>query len=147
MSYKVIEEAIRMKLIRKFAPELSANRCIVGDLDTLFRSMHNEDARIGVLIEFEGGRKLSNAPYNGKMWEWAIDGFVLIRYLGDSVEIEQVAREIIEVIYGLVDDDRTLGGKCALASVVSISRLEPAAINEVPFYWVPFTITAKENLL
>jgi hypothetical protein len=145
MAYEVIEEAVRQRLIA-YIPGLSDSLCVAGDLDGLFEAMSTQGSNIGALLEYDSGVRLMDAPFNGKGWGWTINGYILLRYEGDNKAIEAKARDTVGLLFTLLDGVQTLGGVSALATIKKIESPEPARINDVPFYWVPFLVSALERI-
>jgi hypothetical protein len=144
IGYEVVEQAVKVRIIHVFG--IDEPLCQKGDMDALFESMQKVNAPRGFLLEYAGGEKLKNAPFNGKMWGWLMNGYALVRYQGDSTQIEIDARQTVDQIVKLVDGFQTLGGLVALASLIEIDPPMPSTINDVPFYWIPFTINIMERI-
>ncbi len=145
MGYSVIEAAIRTKIVGHFA-NLSDTRVVCGDIDSLFDAMMSEGVGLGVLLDYENGKRLRDAPFNGKMWAWYIEANFFIQYTGNNAEMESKAREVVQGIFTLFDGDHTVGGITPIAVVLEILQPEPGKINDIPFYWIPFKIQAMEKV-
>ena len=144
IGYERIENAVKERVIATFG--VDATLCQQGDVDALFEEMQKANAPIGFLLEFAGGTRLKQAPFNGKSWQWRVYGYAIIRYQGDNAKIEDDARLAMDKIITLFDGSHTLGGLAALATLSEIDQPMPSTINDVPFYWVPFTVDVVEKI-
>jgi len=141
--YEAIEEALIAKLLSVFSAELSASRVKASDLDSVVDAMFQEGSPYGVYIEFGGGRPDSRQVMSGLDWHWTLAGVFLIQYEG--VETDLKVRYIATTLATMLKDDPTLGGVSPLARVSDIDVAEPIKINDTPFYWVPFIISAFDR--
>ena len=143
IGYERIESAVKERVIATFGVEPAL--CQQGDVDALFEEMQNVDAPLGFLLEFAGGTRLKQPPFNGKSWQWRVYGYALLRFQGDAAKIERDARNAMDKIITLFGGSPTLGGLTALATLSEIDQPLPSTINDVPFYWVPFTVDVLEK--
>ena len=146
MNYSVLEEAVRSQFVTHFGADLPDACCVSGDIDKLFMALQEGDQALGVLLEFGKGAKMKQAPFNGKVWVWVINGILILRYQGDNSNIEQDVRQRIDQVANVFDGHATLGGLTPLVAVTDIDTPEPALVNEVPFYWLPFTIEVLDKV-
>ena len=145
MNYSVVEEAVRSRFVEHYGEDLPDECCVSGDIDQLFTALQEGNYNFGVLLEYGKGSKLKQAPFNGKLWVWVIEGIMVMRYQGDNAAIEQEVRQKIDRLANVFDGHPTLGGLTPLAAVTDIDTPEPALVNEVPFYWLPFTIEVLDK--
>lgn len=139
VTYVSVENAIIQKLITTYPNELSSTRVVVGDIDSLFQAIFEENESYGVFLEFGGGRRRDRETFKGNIFIWSLPGIFLIRY-GDDIETK--LRAIVDRLATLFDDDHTVGGVTPLAQMQVIGEAEVAQVNDVPFYWIPFMIEA-----
>ena len=145
MDYEPIETALKAAIVTAFAPDLSLTRVASGDIDTLFTALQTESAKYGCILDIEEGRLLTDLPFNGRIWLWRIVGSILVRFEGNSLAIEQDARQVIGKLAHLFDHDPRLGGTTQLAKITAIRRPEPSTINDIPFYWITFLVDALDK--
>ena len=144
IGYEAIEKAVQARAMALF--QLDETLVQLGNIDALFDAMQTAGAPVGVLLEYAGGDRLKAAPYNGRTWAWHMNVYVLVRYQGDSDQIEIDARKNIDKITTLVDGSHTLGGTAAVAWVEDIDQPVPSTINDIPFYWIPFSMLILEKM-
>ncbi len=145
MSYSVIEEAIRQALVAHYPDDLNDNRCRRGDVDGVYEAMMSEGANVGCLIEYAGGERLIDPPFQGRVWNWLTTCFLFVRYQGDNALIESEARRLIDILWSLFADDHTLGGVTPAVKLSAILQPEPGKINDTPLYWITFHIEALDK--
>lgn len=141
MTYTTIENAVVSKFIEKF-PELNANRCKPGDVDQVLDALFNEGAKMGCVLEFDGGVQDVNRPFNQQVFTWKIIGIIMIRY---TDEVEGDLRSVLDRLPHVFTNDHTLSGVTPLVKLASVSSAEPILVNETPFYWVDFSLEAIER--
>jgi hypothetical protein len=107
--------------------------------------MQSEDADYGCIIDYGDGQRQRRPTFNADIWVWQIIGFFFVRFRGDQVEQDQKARRVIDRLVTLFSNDKRLGGLVAAINVTQISQPEPEKINEVPLYWIPFSIEAIDK--
>ncbi len=148
--YKNIEKAIIDELIAVSVFDLNEDTC-GNDLDTVFPKMMEQTSRFGCLLTFGGaGRQpneafAGNAPQGysmgkGRQWTWRIFGSLLIRYTGDTAEMETTTRIAVDQLRILLQDNRRLGNLVPFADIVGIDMPEALDLNDTPFYVLGFTI-------
>ena len=140
VDYSVIESAVVQRVRQHFNTELSESRCKATDIDAVFAAMVNEDADYGCVLDYSDGRRMPRPPFNSDVWVWQVLGMVLIRYRGDVEAHDMMARQVIDKLVHLFDNDKRLGGLVPLAQITQIGKPEAEAVNEVPMYWIPFSI-------
>jgi len=136
MDYATIEEAVRAKLVETFNG-LSDTRCKVGDLDSVFQNMLSEGELQGCILDFLRGYPDTQQPFKTQIWIWRIMGIFLIQY---SPTIETDMRDVVSSLSSMFAADHTLGGLTARVMISEIDTPEPASIQDVSFYWIPFTV-------
>lgn len=137
VEYSVVESALITRLIETFS-ELSDTRCRAGDVDGVFNAIFEEGEDYGCLIEFGGGRDAAKSPFDKSMWTWRTDCIFFIRY-GEDIETKM--RAIVDKLaYLTAPGQHTLGGTTPLARLYEIGVPEPGTVNDIPFYWIPFTV-------
>lgn len=144
IGYEKLERAVKDQVITRFG--IDETLCQQGDVDTLFDALQKTNALVGFLLEYGGGGKLRHAPFNGKSWLWVLNGYALVRFEGDTKKIEEDARKIVDQLLPLFNGSPTLGGLSALASITEIDMPVPSTVNDVPFYWIPFSIEIMEKI-
>ena len=144
IGYEVIENAVQARVTTVFGLDVSL--CEKGNIDSLYDAMQKQGAKIGFLLEYAGGERVKNPPFNGKSWAWYMNGYAVVRYAGDSDQIEVDARKNIDRITTLFDGSHTLGGSAAVAWIEEIEQPIPSTINDVPFYWIPFVMMILEKI-
>lgn len=144
IGYEAIEKAVQARAMTVF--ELDQALVQLGNIDALYNAMQSAGAPLGILLEYAGGDRLKAAPYNGKTWAWHMNVYVLVRYQGDSDQIEIDARKNIDKITTLVDGSHTLSGTVAVAWVDDIDQPIASTINDTPFYWIPFSMLILEKM-
>lgn len=143
--YDLIESALRDCILTEFSDELTADRCLIADPDTLFQNMFAEGddgSPYGCLLDYGDGREDRDQPFKSQMWIWTIVGIFMIRY---NADIEAQARAVIRKLKRLVQNDHTLGGTSVKAKVVAINPPEPTQVNDVPHYFIPFVVDAWDK--
>ncbi len=146
MGYKAIEEALSQRILFTMAAYVDETTVVKSSVDRLFTALQEGQKDYGCLIDYAGGHRLEEAPFNGKMWRWIITGAFLMRYNGDDAAIEAAARDFVDATFAILDGDHTLGSTCGVARLETISPPQPASINDVPFYWLLFEIEALEKI-
>lgn len=143
--YKDIENEVRTRITAQI-PELSATR-VSTSLDKVLNALFNENARHGLIIEFNGGRRELREPFKKVSWVWTIACVMPIRLLDteDEEAIEDDLRVMVDKVSRLLVDDHTLSGMALKVEVVDIGRAEPGSVNDIPFYWLPFIVEATEH--
>jgi hypothetical protein len=144
IGYGEIEKAVQARVMTVF--ELEEPVVQLGNVDALFDAMQTAGAPLGFLLEYAGGDRLKNAPFNGRSWAWHMNVYALVRYEGDSSKIEVDARQTIDKILTLVDGSHTLNGTAAVAWLEDIDQPVASTINDIPFYWIPFTLLILEKI-
>jgi hypothetical protein len=144
IGYQALEQAVKGRVVTVF--ELNASLCQAGDVDALFQALQQTGAKLGFLLEYAGGERVHDAPFNGKSWLWHMNGYALVRFDGDSAKIEIDARQIVDTVINLFDGSHTLGNLAAVARVNEIDEPLPSTVNDVPFYWIPFLINVMEKI-
>jgi hypothetical protein len=144
VGYEVIEKAVQSRAMTVF--QLDESLVQIGNIDSLFDTLQTSGAPLGILLEYAGGDRLKAAPFNGKTWAWHMNVYVLVRYQGDNDQIEIDARKNIDKIVTLVDGSHTLCGTAAVAWVEEIDQPIASTINDIPFYWIPFSLLILEKI-
>ena len=144
IGYEVIEEAVKQRVISVYA--ITDALCQKGNIDALYEAMQTAGSPFGVLVEYAGGRRLAEPPFNGKSWLWSMNGYLLVRFQGDAQQIEVDARQAIDKLVTLFDASHTLGQITAVARLTDIDIPIPSTINDVPFYWIPFSVEVTEKI-
>ncbi len=141
--YAVVEEALRQRLITHFSNQLSDTRCVAGDIDALLRAIFDEeDTYFGCLLEFGMARELIREPFKAQIWATQIVGIFMIRY---SPDVEDNLRLVLKNLRTLCKDDPRLGGTVDRARVIRIDTPEPVQVEDIGFYFVPFTVEVWER--
>ena len=145
--YTAIESGIKERVLAHFSSELTAETCVIADSDNLFRAIFEKNAAYGCLLDMgiPPGRQASGEPYKSPVWIWQIIGVFLLRYEGDTTQIEAKARAVVDKLQSLLDADHTLGGLSDKARVVLIDTPEVTEVNDVPFYFMPFMVEAWDK--
>lgn len=142
MSYTSIENGLIQRFVEHFQGDLTEDRISAGDPDTVVDAIFQGNKNYGVVLEHGGGREDVNKPFTKPVWIWSIDGVFFIRY---SDDVENRLRYIVDKLSTLLVDDFRLGGTTPMAKFTSIYSPEPATINDIPFYWLSFTIEALDK--
>jgi hypothetical protein len=137
-NYTDLEQAVVNKLIAHFDGLLNEKSCRAGDLDGVLEAVFETSAEYGCILEFDGGREESRSPFDKLVWVWSIIGVFLIRY--DGVGVEAKMRDAVNRLAMVFDKDHTLGGATVRVRIAEISKAEPAAVNDIAFYWLPFRV-------
>ncbi len=145
VGYSAIEAAVVQRLLDHFPAELSGTRCKASDVDAVFLGMREEDADYGCVVDFGDGRRRDRPPYGADVWVWQIVGFFLIRFRGDTNDQDTKARQIIDRLTSLFSEDKRLGGLVPLIQIVQVAQPEPEMINEMPMYWMSFSVEALDK--
>jgi len=149
VGYKAIEAAVVSRFLAYYPNELSATRCKGGDMDAVFDAIFSENKDYGAWFEFGGGKQRQNPAQTKNHWVWTIVGVFAIRFRDDPEvagdDIETKLRNVMNLFPAVFDADRTLGGKTPLVELVDLGSAEPAKVNDLPFYWVPFVIEAFDR--
>jgi hypothetical protein len=140
--YSVIEAKVVDAFKAAFQAEMG-DRVSAGDIDRVMTDMLTGEYTYGCLFEFGGGAARSREPFRTPVWTWVIDGMIMIRYT-DSATIEQQLRQVIDKLPGMFDD-HTLGNTTPMVELVRIASAETVTVNDVPFYWLNFTIEALDK--
>jgi hypothetical protein len=140
-AYGPVESALIDKFVSHFSAELNGDLVKAGKLDELIQNISLQNADYGVLLEFNGGIEDSGKPFVRPVWIWETAGIFLIRYRGDDEDIETKLRDAVDKLAVLFEDDHTIGGTTPFAKFRVIDPSEPAQINDISFYWVPFVIS------
>lgn len=143
VGYQVIEPLVIQALINMFPSWLSADNVKAGDLDAIFDDMLSNNKTYGCLVEYDAGVP-DHEVFRRGSWRWSIGGIFFIRY--DS-NIETNLRSVLTPLAQLFDSDPDLGGMVVLAKIVSIGTPEPAQVNDIPFYWLPFLVHVYDHLI
>lgn len=145
VGYSQIEAAVVQRILDHFPAELSANRCKSSDIDAVYQAMREEDSDFGCVVDYGDGRRRDRPPFGSDVWVWQVVGFFLIRFRGDSNDQDRKAREVIDKLTTLFTVDKRLNGLVPLIQVTQISQPEPEVINEMPVYWLAFSIEAMDK--
>ena len=140
--YSTIETAVKDRFIAYFSDILDSTNTQIGDVDAVLDSIFTNDGDYGVVFEFGGGRP-DPQTFAKAEWRWSIDGVFLIRYRGD--ETEDALRSIIDRLANIFTGVETLNNVAAFLRVSGINLAEPATINDIPFYWMPFSVEARDR--
>lgn len=144
IGYTAIEEAVRQRIVTVFSEELNDARCKAGDVDGVIRAMFEENSPYGVFLDFGRGVTDPDSPFNTQIWTWTVVGVFLIHYTG--LETEQNLRSIVDKFPSLLAPPyHALGGSSALAKVIFLGDPEPGQVGDIPFYWLPFTVSAIDR--
>lgn len=139
IGYNTIESAVVERIIGTFPDELNSDVCKAGDFDAVLDNMFNSNNDYGCLVEFDGGFRMNNSPFDRLIWTWSMLGIFLVRYTGNQ-ETEERMRDIVSKLATMFQDDFKLGGVTAIAHVSRVTTPDTAQINDIPFYWIPFQI-------
>jgi len=137
--YTPVESALLAQFVAHMPDFLSETRCKAGDLDNVFDFIFSENADYGCLLEFGGGTPWSEPPFKLPVWAWNIYGIFFIRF--DS-NIETKLRSLVDRFITIFDADHTLGGVVPLVRITDIGEADPGEVNDIAFYWLPFTLQA-----
>lgn len=141
----VLEEAVRQRLLAHFSDILVDARIRAGDPDTVIENVFNSDSDYGVFIEFDGGYPEPQASMSNESWVWQYECLFLIRYRPTN-DVENLMRTVVKRLRNaFAAPNHILGGITPRARIVSIGSPDPGAINDTPFYFVPFTVTAVQR--
>lgn len=146
--YTAIEAAIRTRLLAHFSTELESDTCVIADSDSLFRALFQKKAKHGCLLDtgIPPGRQMTGEPFKTPMWAWQIIGVFIVRYEGNTAQVETDIRAVIDKLRSLFDDDHTLGGTSSKAKILLIDTPEVVEVNDAPFYFMPFVMEAWDKL-
>lgn len=146
--YGEIEAAIIDHLLVEFDGYVTPESVVAGEIDKLLLEIFAEGTRYGILLEFGGGGRpfREGETFKGRIWDWSIIGVVMIKYVGDVEAIEGDLRTIIGILRGLFKQDHTLEGVSPKIDIVRINAPQVMNINQVPVYWLPFEISARDKL-
>lgn len=144
VGYETIESAVIQRILEVFDVELEPDRVSSGDIDAVFDGIMREETiyEYGAWTDFGGGRQDNQKPFKTPVWIWTIVGFLVIQR---SDTIEQKLRSAVTKILGLFDEDHTLGGVTPYIRVVAIGEGQVVNVNDIPFYFLPFTIEAFDR--
>lgn len=140
MEYTPIENAIVAAMIAHYQDYLDEYRCQAAQLDSIFEHVFSQNAVYGCIIEYDTGQMGSESFSKGR-WVWRFLGVFFIRYK-DENQVEEDLRKILDLFPTLFESDRRLGGLTPRAWVTSVGTAEIAEVNDNPFYWLPFSISA-----
>ena len=143
--YAACEQAVIERLTYHLGLEDPA-LCQPGNLDLLFNTMQSTGAKVGILLEYEDGKRESREPFDGNAWTWVISGIALLRFEGDAAQIEVDARNLIDKLQCSFRHHKTLSQQVAKADVTGIARPEVSKINDVPFYLIGFEVEVTERM-
>lgn len=135
--YEVYEDALCAHLITSFPNHLSATRCKSADPDTVLTAIFEENSLYGCVLDFGRGFEDSREPFKTQVWVWQIVGIFFVRF---DESVEPHARQIISILKRLFENDHTLGGVSPRVRMVGIETPEPTQVNDIPFYFIPFTV-------
>lgn len=150
-SYVASEEAIRQAIIAQTNFDLTEDTC--GNVfDVVFANMYENEKTYACVLNVGGGSRATAEPFNagtigrrGKIWKWFVMGMLMIRYFGDTELIETQLRQAIDQIRELFSDDPRLGGAVDYIETISIDMPENADVNDIPFYFLFFTMEVWEK--
>lgn len=142
MAYTSIENALIQRFLVHFEGDLTEDRISAGDPDAVMNAMFQGNKNYGVVLEHGGGREDQDKPFTRPVWIWSIEGVFFIRY-GDDVE--ERLRYVVDKLSTLFVDDFRLGNTTPMAKFTTIYAPEPATVNDIPFYWLSFSIEALDK--
>jgi hypothetical protein len=138
IGYETCENIIKDYMIEAL-PWTTTKTVVAGELDDLLNVMVGESYTFGIYLDYFGAhRDRPTEKFNGKTWVWEIVGMVLIRVDPNTIETDM--RRKITDIASLFIANHTVGGQVLKAEVVDIGLPEAGAVNDIPFYWCPFTV-------
>lgn len=144
-----VANAIRQVLINTAMLDLNERTCSI-DLDQAINYLNLDGKNTACLIMFSGGTREAREPFQmtggggmtnrGKIWKWRFNCILMLKYTGGSMDIEVRELEAVDALMGLLDADRRLGGLSANADIVYIGQADGSEINDMAFYFLPFSI-------
>lgn len=139
VGYEAIEAGVISHLLSVFVDELTDDTCINADADTLLRNIFESGATYGCLIDMGDpvGRDQRGERFKGQLWSWQLVGIFMIRY---NEQIETQARQIVDKLATLFQNDHTLGGLTPKAMVNIVDAAEPTQVNDIAFYFIFFAM-------
>jgi hypothetical protein len=151
--YLFVENLVVQRLIAHFPDELSESRCKAGKVDQVLEAVFKENANYGCVVDFGGGSDDLDKAFARPQWTWRLVGVFLIRLAaGEDSEdpteqIEINLRRIIDKLPHLFGSpgQETLDRQVGFVRVVSVDVPELGDVNDVPFYFLPFTVTVIDR--
>jgi len=138
VGYAVLEEAVRQQIISTLPEFLTNETCVISDIDKLLEVIFTTNGRFGCVLDYNGGEETVRQPMSHAVWSWSILGMFLIK-LSDSIDSD--LRDIIGLLHTTFSSgNHTLGGLTPKAMFTDIGRPERGAVNDTPFYWLPFIV-------
>ncbi len=147
MNYSILETAI-VDEVRAHLQVDHRDQVVAGDVDRLVKQFIEGGKNYGVLLEFGGGVRRGRSeeePFKQRIWQWSIIAVYMLRYTGDTEEIEANLRESIDRLSSLFSTDHTLGGLTPWVRLERIDQAEIVRMNDIPLYWIPFEIMVFEK--
>ena len=147
MNYSVLETAIVEEVRAHFRVD-HRDQVAAGDVDKLLGQMIEEGRDYGILLEFGGGVRRGRSeeePFKGRIWQWSVIAVFMLRFKGETDEIEEKLRESIDRLSSLFAQDHTLGGVTPWVRLERIDQPEIVRMNDIPMYWIPFEIMVFEK--
>ncbi len=144
--YTEIENAIVNHIYNHFDDDFvdHKNQVIAGSIDILIDQLFGKSKKYGCLVDFGGGGRTRVEPFKKEIWQWSIICVFMVRYEGDTQEIEGDLRLVINRLTTLFRQDHTVGGITPLAKLARIDQREVVQMNDIPMYWIPFEISVIE---
>jgi hypothetical protein len=146
MDYSTLETAIVDEVRSHFRVD-HQDQVVAGNVDLLLNQLLEGGREYGVLLEFGGGVRRGRSeeePFSGRIWQWSVIAVYMLRYKGNTEEIEAKLRESIDRISSLFPD-HTLGGLTPWVRLERIDQPEIVRMNDLPLYWIPFEIMVFEK--
>jgi len=157
-TYTAIEQAIIDQAISLTAINLNEFTC-GNDIDTIMHHMKDQSAKWGALVGFGGGARQARESFSGlspigadmgkgQRWSWRIAVTFIIRFAGDTQEIEDDIRVGIDAAKSFFSDagERRLGGLVPYSQVVGISPVDSVNINDMPVYLLEFVVEVWDKI-
>jgi len=147
MNYSVLETAIVDEVRAHFSVD-HRDQVVAGDVDRLLKQMIEGGKNYGVLLEFGGGVRRGRSeeePFKQRIWQWSVISVFMLRFTGDTQDVEVELRAVIDKLSSLFAQDHTLGGLTPWVRLERIDQPEIVRMNDIPMYWVPFEIMVFEK--
>ncbi len=147
MNYSTLETAI-VDEVRSHLRVDHRDQVVAGNVDLLLKQLLEDGREYGVLLEFGGGIRRGRSeeePFKQRIWQWSIIAVYMLRYKGNTEEVEAKLRESIDRLSSLFSADHTLGGLTPWVRLERIDQPEIVRMNDLPLYWIPFEIMVFEK--
>lgn len=146
MSYTLIESELIEYFRTYFGDYIDVpGQVTASNMDAFIDELLGEDRDFGMFIEFGGGSRPYNEQFKKYIWQWRILCAFFIRWRGDNEKIEEQLRAFLEILARTFIENPRLSGSTPLIKLQSIDAPLIQNINQVPFYWVAFELSAIDQ--